>query len=62
MPISFLLMHGLLDTLVGLEQGGRLFPEIASENKRFHVIGKGTHELFNAGSLEYAIKWIKSVK
>ncbi|MCL2331500.1 MAG: alpha/beta hydrolase [Proteobacteria bacterium] len=57
-----LLMHGVLDRLVGLEQGARLFPEIASDNKRFHVIGTGTHELFNSGSLEYAAEWIKRNK
>jgi len=53
-----LLMHGAKDYLVGLEQAGRLFPEIASENKRFHVIGPGTHELFVHGSMEYAVEWI----
>ena len=53
-----LLMHGVMDRLVGLEQGTRLFGEIASSDKLLHIIPKGKHELFAEGSIEYAVKWL----
>lgn len=53
-----LLMHGVMDSLVGVDQGTRLFGEITADKKLLHLIPTGRHELFAAGSLEYAVKWL----